>query len=207
MAHRRLVRPRATSSRSGQHPAPLRGRMRSGACSTPTRCGMIAANVDLIDDELRAARVPTPSSCELLLQQRRARAGAAAHERDRRARRVHPRIRAHRRDDAVQHVPPLHGGRAHHHLHLGTARHRDRAAGGIAAGGHRHPAARGEPPRPLYRAAVARHRQGPPARPFRGGRRDRRGGVPAPGPAAGRGGNRGLAGAQSPGDVGLRAKA
>ena len=42
----------------------------------------------------------------------RAGGGAAADERGRRARPLHPGFRPHRRDDAVQHVPPLHGGRA-----------------------------------------------------------------------------------------------
>ena len=37
---------------------------------------------------------------------------AASHERGRSARPVHPGFRAHRGDDAVQHVPPLYGGRA-----------------------------------------------------------------------------------------------
>ena len=36
----------------------------------------------------------------------------APDERDRRARPLRSRVRPHRRDDAVQHVPPLHGGRA-----------------------------------------------------------------------------------------------
>ena len=44
------------------------------------------------------------------LERRRNR--AAAHERDRRARPFHPRLRQDRVDDAVQHVPPLYGGRA-----------------------------------------------------------------------------------------------
>ena len=44
------------------------------------------------------------------LERRRNR--AAAHERDRRARPFHPRLRQDRVDDAVQHVSPLHGGRA-----------------------------------------------------------------------------------------------
>ena len=42
---------------------------------------------------------------------------AAADERGRRARRLRPGLRPRRRDDAVQHVPPLHGGRASAALH------------------------------------------------------------------------------------------
>ena len=39
-----------------------------------------------------------------------------------------PRLRPHRRDDAVQHVPPLHGGRASAALHRRAGRDRARAA-------------------------------------------------------------------------------
>ncbi len=56
----------------------------------------------------------------------RRRDGAAADERDRRARSFHPRLRQDRVDDAVQHVPPLHGGRASAPLHRLPAGHRAR---------------------------------------------------------------------------------
>ena len=58
------------------------------------------------------------------LRQRRDR--AAAHERDRRARSLHPRLRQDRVDDAVQHVPPLYGGRASDPLHRPPAGDRAR---------------------------------------------------------------------------------
>ena len=56
----------------------------------------------------------------------RGRNRAAAHERGRRARRIHPRLRPHRGDDAVQHVPPLYGGRASVALHRRAQRDRAR---------------------------------------------------------------------------------
>ena len=52
------------------------------------------------------------------------RGGAAPHERGGRARPLRARVRAHRRDDAVQHVSPLHGGRAPAALHRHPRRHR-----------------------------------------------------------------------------------
>ena len=58
------------------------------------------------------------------LQQRRD--GAAADERDRRARPFHPRLRQDRVDDAVQHVSSLHGGRASAALRRLPAGHRAR---------------------------------------------------------------------------------
>ena len=74
---------------------------------------------------------------------RQPRAGAAADERARRPRRLHPRVRAHRRDDAVQHVPPLHGGRAHHPVHLPPRPDREGRARRGAAGRHRRSSRRG----------------------------------------------------------------
>ena len=57
----------------------------------------------------RGGQPPLPRSPDL---EELAGIGAAADERGRRARPLHPGFRPHRRDDAVQHVPPLHGGRA-----------------------------------------------------------------------------------------------
>ena len=51
-----------------------------------------------------------------------------ADERGRRARPLHPRVRPHRRADAVQHVPLLHGGRAHAAGGRRDRRHRRRRA-------------------------------------------------------------------------------
>ena len=56
----------------------------------------------------------------------RGRNRAAPHERGRRARRIRARLRPHRGDDAVQHVPPLHGGRASVALHRRAQRDRAR---------------------------------------------------------------------------------
>ena len=95
------------------------------------------------------------------------RARAAADERGRRPRRLHPRVRPHRRDDAVQHVPLLHGGRAHHPHDLDPLPDRARRAGRRPADRHRHHRQGRRPPGALRRAAAARHRQGVGPRPFR----------------------------------------
>ena len=56
----------------------------------------------------------------------RSAAHAGADERGRRAGPLHPRVRAHRRPDAVQHVPLLHGRRAHAARRRRDRRHRRR---------------------------------------------------------------------------------
>ncbi len=75
--------------------------------------------------------------------EKRSRDRAAAHERSRRARRIRPRLRPHRGDDAVQHVPPLYGGRAsaalHRHPQRDRARRQPRSGAGQRADAH-HPA-------------------------------------------------------------------
>ena len=87
---------------------------------------------------------------------------AAADERDRRARPFHPRLRQDRVDDAVQHVPPLYGGRASVALRRLPAGHRARRQRRV----HRRqrPDAQDPPRAPrgdLHHHAAARHRQGP----------------------------------------------
>ncbi len=83
------------------------------------------------------------------------RADPAADERSRRAREIPARFRPHRRDDAVQHVPPLHGGRA-------SLARAGRTGGGGAppfrqrtAADQRDHALDLAPPRPLRRLAAA----------------------------------------------------
>ena len=94
------------------------------------------------------------------LRQRRER--AAADERDRRARSFHPRLRQDRVDDAVQHVPPLYGGRASAALRRLPAGDRARRQRRIHRRQRPVPedpsrASRGD----LHHHAAARHRQGP----------------------------------------------
>ena len=82
-------------------------------------------SLKLIDDKLRQnpeanrlfLEILTSHDAEIML---------AADERDRRARPLRPAVRTHRRHDAVQHVPPLHGGRAPPALHRHPGRHRAR---------------------------------------------------------------------------------
>ena len=95
--------------------------------SIRTRCGVATRSLRLIDQKLRDDQRRTGLFLEILTSRRR-RGGAAAHERGRRARPLRPRLRPHRRDDAVQHVSPLHGGRASAALHRHPGRHRGRAA-------------------------------------------------------------------------------
>ena len=62
----------------------------------------------------------------MLCSRQEPRADAAAHERGRRARPLRARVRQGRVDDAVQHVPPLHGGRASDPHRRRAVRHRAR---------------------------------------------------------------------------------
>ncbi len=126
----------------------------------------------------------------------------APHERGGRARQAHPRLRQDRRDDAVQHVSPLHGRRAPDPLHRRTVG--DRAgplreaasAGALADAG---PEA--SPRRALRGGSVPRHRQGASRGPFRGRRPHRPAARPAHGVLAGGYRHRRLAGRAAPDHV------
>ena len=106
---------------------------------TSTTCAIhpdaTAARHPLAQADRRGAAqaTPRPTGCSssMLTSAATSRDDPAADERGRRARPLHPRIRPHRRDDAVQHVPPLHGGRAPHPLH----RHARRASSAATAEG------------------------------------------------------------------------
>ena len=107
--HRRR---RGVRARSGQPDPPVLARRQaqpripSGRDAAATR----SLQADRQDAARRRGSQPAVPRHPDLAQ--RARTRAAAHERGRRARPVHPRFRPHRRDDAVQHVSPLHGRRA-----------------------------------------------------------------------------------------------
>ena len=103
----------------------------------------------------------------------RAGGGAAADERGRGARALHPRFRPHRRDDAVQHVPPLHGRRASPALDRRARRDRRPAGRARAPALEPHRALDPEPAGALRGAVPARHRQGPHRGPFDRRRRHR----------------------------------
>ena len=126
-------------------------------------------SLHLIDQKLRdseEANRPVPRDPHLERRGDR----AAADERDRRARQIHPHLRQDRLDDAVQHVSSLHGGRAPVALHRHPAGHRARRQRRVRAGERPDPQdAAGAPPRALCRGVPARHRQGP-----AGGSLDRR---------------------------------
>jgi hypothetical protein len=97
------------------------------------------------------------------------RAHPAPDERERRARPLRARFRQDRRADAVQHVPPLHGGRAPDPRRRRHGRYRQWRAARPAAADPR-AAAAAQRHAPALRGAVpARHRQGP-----AGGSLDRR---------------------------------
>ena len=89
------------------------------ATFSPDVLRLVRANLRLIDDKLRDD--PEANRIFLRLLDRRAaiRRRAAPHERGRRARPLHSRLRPRRLDDAVQHVSPLHRRRASdpHHRH------------------------------------------------------------------------------------------
>ena len=91
----------------------------------PDAMRTVTRSLKLINTQLRENPEANRLFMEILTSEQR-RDRAAAHERDRRARSFHPRLRQDRVDDAVQHVPPLHGGRASDPLHRLPAGHRAR---------------------------------------------------------------------------------
>ncbi len=104
--------PRCLHPRPGQHHPFVLGR-RSLCVGDPPRCDQAR---DAVAEAGRrpasrqpGGQSPLPGDPDLADG---ARDRAAPHERGRRARPLHSGIRPHRRADAVQHVPPLHGGRA-----------------------------------------------------------------------------------------------
>ena len=104
-------------------------------------------------------------------------------------------IRPGRGADAVQHVPPLYGGRASDPRGRQRGRHRARRVEEGASARQRHRQAHQIAGHAVLRHAAARHRQGPARRSFRCRRGDRRKPVSALGPVAGRDRQRGVAGA------------
>ena len=108
--------------------------LRTGYLLHPNVMRLVASNLHLIDDDLRDDPEATRIFLEPAAGSRQPGTRAAADERGGRARRLHPGIRTHRRDDAVQHVPPLHGGRAHHPDDLDARPDRARRAGRGSAG-------------------------------------------------------------------------
>ena len=147
----RLVELFALAAREGLeiHPAAMRAAARDARLADKVR-----------DDPARQRLVPRSAD-----QPRPSRPGAAVDERGRRVRPLRARLRPGRRADAVRHVPPLYGRRAHHP--------RDRPAGGDRARrAGRGPSAvdRFVPPDrlapdALRRRPAPRHRQGPRRRP------------------------------------------
>ncbi len=156
-------------TRPGQPRAALRAGRQPRSRHPPPRhaAGDAVAEADHAGPARRPRRKPAVHGAALLAP--RAGDGFAADERIRRARPLRARFRARRGDDAVQHVPPLHGGRAPDPLHRHPGRDRRGAHGGRASARQRdHPDHR-LPPRALCRAVPARHRQGPPGGSLGGG--------------------------------------
>ena len=100
-------RPRRLQARSRQ-PHPLLCQGRGDGCLLPSQRRAAAAPV-AAPDRRQAAQRPgsQPHLPRDALLDEEPRADAAAHERSRRARPLHSRLRPRRVDDAVQHVPPL----------------------------------------------------------------------------------------------------
>ena len=154
-------RRRRLQARSRQ-PHPLLCQGRGDGRVLPSQCGAAAAAI-LAADRRQAAQQhgSQPHLPGNALLDKEPRADAQAHERSRRARPLHPRLRPRRVDDAVQHVSPLHGGRASDPNHRRTVRHRTRRSRQFASAlqpDHQHRAA---PARAVRRGLPARHRQGP----------------------------------------------
>ena len=123
---------------SGQHPPAVRGGARGRDSDPPRRLAPRRGQPrpDRRPGAKRSGGEPDLPRPAARPQQPRRR--APADERGRRARRLHPRVRPHRRDDAVQHVPLLHGGRAHHPHDLEPLPDRARRARRRPADLHRH---------------------------------------------------------------------
>ena len=98
----------------------------------PDAMRAMTRSLKLIDAELRENEEANRLFLEILTSQERSGNRAAADERGRRARPLRAGLRQDRGDDAVQHVPPLHGGRAPAALHRRAggdrARHQPRDA-------------------------------------------------------------------------------
>ena len=154
-------RRRGLQARSRQ-PHPLLRQGRADGRLLPSQRGAPAAPVAAADRRQAAQRPggqPHLPGHAVLGQEPRA--DAAAHERGRRARPLRARLRPGRVDDAVQHVPPLHGGRAPDPHRRRAVRHRARRGRRVPPAVdldlQDHPA----PPRALRGGLPARHRQGP----------------------------------------------
>ena len=120
---RRRERVQARSGQSDPH-LPSRAEIQSGVPSRRDARRHALAQAHRPDAAReRGGEPPIPGNPDL---EERRRNRAAAHERGRRAGPLRARLRPHRRDDAVQHVPPLHGGRASPALHRRPRRHRGR---------------------------------------------------------------------------------
>ncbi len=78
----------------------------------PDATRLVTLSLRRIDRNLRANREANRLFMDLLTSRRAPETALAPDERGRGPGTLHPRIRPHRRADAVQHVPPLHGGRA-----------------------------------------------------------------------------------------------
>ena len=151
---------RSTSSASSTSPTATTSHFHPDAMQLVTR------SLGLIDGTLRDDPEANRLFLEILSSRKQPELVLRAHERDRRARPLHPRLRQDRRDDAVQHVPPLHRRRAPDPLDRHPRRDRARRGGGRAPAGERDLPRHQGPRRPLCRALPARHRQGPAGGPF-----------------------------------------
>ena len=126
--------PRAVHQPAHQYPAAVRG----GPAPRPRHPshGLAPGHAPSEAGEAAAQRSrgqsPVPGHADLAQ-------GSGDHlapaERGRRLRPLHSGFRARRRPDAIRHVPPLHGGRAHHLRHRHAAQ--DRAGRADGRGAHR----------------------------------------------------------------------
>ena len=157
---------RCVRARSGQ-PDPHLSRGRTQRHPVPPRCAPPDQQVAAAHRQQAAARSRgEPAVPGDPLRPGRRRIGAPRHERGRRARPLHPRLRQDRRDDAVQHVPPLHGGRASHPRDRSAVGHPHRQAGRRASALRQAAAGDQGPDGADRRALPARHRQGAAGGPF-----------------------------------------
>ena len=172
----------------------------TGAFFHPNAVRLLRRSLRLIDDKLRNDPEANRIFLEHAVLGQEPRVDAAPHERGGRARPLRARLRQGRVDDAVQHVPPLHGGRAPDPRRRRAVRHRARGGCGAAPAVDLHLQDHPAPALALRGRVPARHRQGAHRGPFASGRPHRAHALPALRPERGRDGDRRLARRAPPAD-------
>ena len=121
----------------------------------PDAMRVITRSLDLITNDVRNNPVANQAFLEVLTSRHDPERASAADERGRRSGPLHPGVRPRRRVDAIQHVPPLYGGRAPDPRRGQCRLHRARRAQGRQSARHRRGQARQVPQCPVLRHPAA----------------------------------------------------